>query len=143
VEAVKHGDAVEPLVAALKVEGERKKALTRELENLAAVAQVASFDADRIKADLRARVADVKGLLARRKPQARQMLRKVLPGKIELTPVEENGRRGYRFTAQGTFENCCQEPSSKPYHGRWWPQRDSNPCFSLERAVSLPVLTRV
>jgi hypothetical protein len=19
---------------------------------------------------------------------------------------------------------------------RWWPQRDSNPCFSLERAVS-------
>jgi len=20
--------------------------------------------------------------------------------------------------------------------GRWWPQRDSNPCFSLERAVS-------
>jgi hypothetical protein len=96
VEAVKHGDAVEPLVAALKVEGERKRALTRELENLAAVAQVASFDADRIKADLRARVTDVKGLLARRKPQARQMLRKVLSGKIELRPVEENGRRGYR-----------------------------------------------
>jgi hypothetical protein len=104
VEAVKHGDAVEPLVAALKEEGERKKALTRELEELAAVAQVASFDADSIKADLRARVADVKGLLARRKPQARQMLRKVLSGKIELTPVEENARRGYRFTAQGTFE---------------------------------------
>ncbi|MGH7309365.1 MAG: recombinase family protein, partial [Candidatus Rokuibacteriota bacterium] len=78
VEAVKHGDAVEPLVAALKEEGERKKALARELEGLAAVGQVASFDADRIKADLRARVADVKGLLARRKPQARQMLRKVL-----------------------------------------------------------------
>jgi hypothetical protein len=23
-----------------------------------------------------------------------------------------------------------------PTEGRWWPQRDSNPCFSLERAVS-------
>ena len=78
--------------------------MTRELEGLGAVARVASFDADRIKADLRARVADVKGLLARRKPQGRQMLRKVLSSKIELTPVEENGRRGYRFTAQGTFE---------------------------------------
>ena len=24
----------------------------------------------------------------------------------------------------------------QPMDGRWWPQRDSNPCFSLERAVS-------
>src|SRR5262245_51565698 len=31
---------------------------------------------------------------------------------------------------------CSPGPSLMPYHGRWWPQRDSNPCFSLERAVS-------
>lgn len=24
----------------------------------------------------------------------------------------------------------------EPMDRRWWPQRDSNPCFSLERAVS-------
>ena len=26
--------------------------------------------------------------------------------------------------------------SQNAMRSRWWPQRDSNPCFSLERAVS-------
>ncbi len=34
IEAIKRGDAVDPLVAALKTEEERKKALAQELEKL-------------------------------------------------------------------------------------------------------------
>jgi hypothetical protein len=30
-------------------------------------------------------------------------------------------------------QTCSDQTSTKP---TWWPQRDSNPCFSLERAVS-------
>ena len=59
-----------------------KSRRARELEGLAAVAQVTSFDGDRIKADLRARVADVKGLLARRKPSVPMMVRHQPPPKL-------------------------------------------------------------
>jgi site-specific DNA recombinase len=102
VEAIKRGDAVEPLVAALKVEGEQKKALTRELETLGAVEKVASLDAHQIKRELQTRVADVRALLGRRKPQARQMLRKLLR-RIDMTPAVENGQRGYRLVADESF----------------------------------------
>ena len=102
VEAIKRGDAVEVLVAALKTEEERKSALARELETLGAVESVASLDADRIKRDLRTRLADVRALLKRRKPQARQMLRKLLT-RIDMTPAVENGQRGYRLAAHGSF----------------------------------------
>ena len=57
-------------MAALKAEEERKTALTRELEAVGAVEKAASLDCDQIKRDLRARVADVQGLLARHTPQA-------------------------------------------------------------------------
>jgi hypothetical protein len=34
----------------------------------------------------------------------RQMLRKLLRGKLEFTPVEIEGQRGYRFVGIGTYE---------------------------------------
>jgi Recombinase zinc beta ribbon domain len=102
VEAITRGDAVDPLVAALKSEEDQKQRLTRELEAVGAVEKVASLDSDHIKRELRARVADVKALLGRRKPQARQMLRKLLT-RIEMTPAIEDGRRGYRLVADGSF----------------------------------------
>jgi site-specific DNA recombinase len=102
VEAITRGHAVEPLVAALKSEEDQKQRLTRELGGLGAVEKVASLDSEQIKRELRARVADVKALLGRRKPQARQMLRKLLT-RIEMTPVVEDGQRGYRLAADGSF----------------------------------------
>ncbi len=30
----------------------------------------------------------------------------------------------------------------EPMDRRWWPQRDSNPCFSLERDATPPVAAR-
>ena len=63
LEAITRGDAVEPLVAALKSEEEQKETLAREMEALAAVDKVASLDCDQIKRELQARVADVRALL--------------------------------------------------------------------------------
>src|SRR5262249_46104825 len=102
VEASKRGDAVEPLVAALRGEEEQKKALARELETVGTVEKVVSLDSEQIKRELQTRVADVRALLGRRKPQARQMLRKLLT-RIDMTPAVENGQRGYRLVADGSF----------------------------------------
>ncbi len=45
----------------------------------------------------------MRGLLGKHTPQARQMLRKLLDGRIRCTPFEEDGVRGYRYQATGTY----------------------------------------
>jgi hypothetical protein len=52
---------------------------------------------------MRIRVKDVKNLIARNIQQARQMLRKLLVDRLEMTAFDENGQRGYRFTEQGSY----------------------------------------
>ncbi len=101
VDAIARGDALDPLVAALKAEQERKRALTADLDGLAQVGRVVSLDAERIKHDLRARVADVRTLLSENTQQGRAMLRKLLDGPIEIEPIREAAHRGFRF--QGTL----------------------------------------
>ena len=56
-----------------------------------------------IKKSLKARLADTKALLSRHTPEARQMLPKLLVERLEFTPVEVNGRKGYRFTGAGSY----------------------------------------
>ena len=52
---------------------------------------------------LRQRVRDVRGLLGRDIPRTRQILRKLLVGRLACAPFEENGRRGYHFAGQGSY----------------------------------------
>ncbi len=56
-----------------------------------------------IKLKLRARVADIRRLLAEGTPQARRVLRKLLVGRLEVEAFDDGKRRGYRFTGQGTY----------------------------------------
>jgi hypothetical protein len=83
-EAIKCGEAPDPLIAALKGEEARKANLTRELADLADLARVASLDTERVKRDIRARAADVKGFLNqhRQAPKVRQMLRKLVVDRL-------------------------------------------------------------
>lgn len=62
------------------------------------------MDEKRLAKELRSRLADIPALLTRQVPLARQMLRKLLDGHILCEPVQEHGKRGYRFTATGTFD---------------------------------------
>ena len=57
---------MDPLLAQLKAAEERKRALTAELANLADVARVVALDVKRMQTSLKARVADMPGLLGRR-----------------------------------------------------------------------------
>jgi hypothetical protein len=103
VEGITRGESMDPLLAALREEEHRKKLLIVELATLAELEKVASLDAERIKRELRARAADVRALLGRRVPQARQILRKLVVGRVECEPFEDGDRRGYRVSGQSTY----------------------------------------
>ena len=49
---------------------------------------------------------------------ARQMLRKVLDGKIRCEPFEENGVRGYRYRATGSYGGLFASGIASVNHGR-------------------------
>jgi hypothetical protein len=60
--------------------------------------QAAMTDLDRASLGriLEDRLPEIERMFGDRTPQARQMLRALLADKIEMEPVVEDGRRGYR-----------------------------------------------
>jgi DNA invertase Pin-like site-specific DNA recombinase len=96
--------AMEELKRRLQDDAARRDVLVAELARWDHLGDTASLDAERLKRDVRARAADVRDLLGRHVPQARQMLRKLLAAPIRLEPVTIEARRGYRFEGQLTFE---------------------------------------
>lgn len=104
VELIANGNGTDSVIDSLHQEEARKKVLLGKLERLDNLAHVVSLDAKRLTKDLRSRLEDIPALFARHVPQARQMLRKLLDGHILCEPVMEDGKRGYRFTATGTFD---------------------------------------
>ena len=106
IDAIAEGQPHEPLVARIKAEEDRKKVLLRELEILKLQKKnVVYLDAAKVKQDLRKRVKDMNGILSRHPSQARQVLRKLLKGKITCTPVMEDESKGYQVTGQGNYHN--------------------------------------
>ena len=83
----------------------RKTALQAELTKLSGSA----------RSRLRERVSDVTTLLGRHTAQARQMLRKLVTGKIELEPVGRGRERGYRFRGALCIERLIGLRSKKKF----------------------------
>ena len=102
-EAIGTGRATDMLLDLLEAEGDRKKALIRELAALKEADQVAALDIGGLTKTVRATVADVRGLLGQHVAQARQMLQKLVDGRLDCTPYELNGQRGYRFAGRVTY----------------------------------------
>jgi hypothetical protein len=88
----------------LNAEKTRKTALQAELSKLERLATPNQFDAAKLKHQLQAQAGDVSALLYKHTPQARQMLRKLLVGPIELEPVGSGRLRGYKFRGALTIE---------------------------------------
>jgi len=70
-----------------------------------------------------------------RRSEARA-LRALLAGRLAFTAVEDNGRRGYRFEGPGTLDKVIEGVVGLQQSG-WWPQRDSNPCFSHDHVFAI------
>lgn len=97
--AVAAGGRLPALVAAMQAREAERATIQREVDTMSRASSVASLSASSVEKQLREKIDDWKGLLARRTPQARQVLKKLLAGPIKFTPHAEGETRFYEFTA--------------------------------------------
>ena len=77
-------------------------------------------------------------------PQQRQLLRKLVPDRIIVTPYVKGARKWIDWTGSlivapiisGITPALGDVLPDDPMGGRWWPQRDSNPCFSHDHVFA-------
>ncbi len=103
VDAIGKGQPMDPLLAKLRAEETRKKDLIRELDQLTAGDQIASLDEARLKRELKARFADLSGLLDRHISSARRLLRVLMEHPLRCEAVREGDRNEYRVTGTGSY----------------------------------------
>ena len=99
--AVAAGGDVPALVEAIKTQDVRRRTLQQRLEELQR-APVA-FD-HQLERRLRVAVTEWRAVLGRQVGQARQIVTKLLAGRLTFVPERRNGRCGFRFQATGTVE---------------------------------------
>jgi site-specific DNA recombinase len=132
-EAIATAAELDEILAAMKGRQARKAFLNAELAILDRRGTLATLDGARLQASLHERLTDWQGLLQRQPAETRQILRRLLVGRLVFTPKQDETGRYYEFAGQGSISELI---SGVVLPKGWWPQRDSNPCFSLERAVS-------
>ncbi len=97
--AVAAGGDVPALVEAIKAHERQRVALERRLKALRQ--PPVTFDAA-LERRLQAAVAEWREVLGRHVAQARQIVVKLLEGRLTFEPETRDGRRGFRFHAVGT-----------------------------------------
>lgn len=114
VDAIAHGQAVEPLPARLRLEEDRKRALGAELATL----QVRRAVPSRVSrlAELREAAAGTQEALVKNGSGARRLLRTLVRRRLDCHPVVIDGRRGYGSSAQAPTRLWCRPDS----HPSWW-----------------------
>jgi hypothetical protein len=100
--AVVAGGEVATLVQAMKDRERRRDALQRDLAVLDRP-RTGPTDANTIRELLREKVAEWKGLLRKHAPLARQMIQKLIDGRIVFTPQPET--RSYGFKIPGDLSS--------------------------------------
>jgi hypothetical protein len=98
--AVAQGGNLPALVDAIKVREQRKRQLLGELAGLDGLQRVASLDVGQLQSELQTRLADWQCLLNRQVPVARQIIKKLLSGRIVFRQTEEGG---YEFSGQASL----------------------------------------
>lgn len=143
VDRIAAGDKNRMIVDRLNAEEARREELIRELEHLETSDEVGSLDEVRLKRELKIRLADMRGLLERHVSSARRLLTTLLEQPLRFEAVQEGNRRAYRILGTGSYLPLLPElptplnSSEKSLlPGKWCPQRDLNPCYCLERAMS-------
>ena len=124
VDAIAAGDKNRMLLDRLKAEENRREELIRELERIDAAGHVGSLDEARFKRELKARLADMRVLLARHVSSARQLLKTLLEQPLRFEKVEEGGALRYRILGTGSYIPLLQYPSVSLLPGAWCPQRE-------------------
>src|SRR5262249_37432090 len=100
MDALIKGGSAETIVAQIRADEEKKRALHADLQALDDATEARQIDAEEVHQQLADAARDVTTLLAGTTAQARQMLRKILAGKITAEPIEQDGQRGFRLTGE-------------------------------------------
>ena len=100
------GGETATLVQAVKDRERERARLHRALADLKTLERLAALDVADLQRRLERKLADWRGLLGRHPQQARQILAKVLAGRLVFTPRLEpaSGSRAYEFTGEGRLE---------------------------------------
>jgi hypothetical protein len=124
VDAIAAGDKNRMLLDRLKVEETRREELIRELEEIKTATTNCTIDEARFKREVKARVADMRGLLGRHVSCARQLLKALLEQPLRFEKVEDGGRRCYRILGTGSYLPLLENSGYSLLPGIWCPQRD-------------------
>ena len=115
VDEIARGYATDTLRAELQASERRKRVLVAELEALTGRKQAtASLDVERLRRELRRHVAEIRTLLGQDIPRTRQILRRLLVGRLECEAFDEGTRVGYRFKAKGSYAPLLPAGLSTP-----------------------------
>ena len=100
-EAVAQGGNLSSLIDAIKEREQRRTSLQASLSSLSGLESVKLLDERRLERDLSLHLAEQwQGLLTRHTLQARQIVRKLLVGRLRFIPYKNKGQRGYTFTGE-------------------------------------------
>jgi hypothetical protein len=122
VRAVVNGGEIPTLVSAMHAAEERKARIADQVDALDRAAALRQLDVKALEPQLRDRLKDWSGLLARHPLQARQILKKLVPTRLSVTPDFETRR--YTFAGHGRLESLVQGliPEAENHLTVWWPQ---------------------
>jgi site-specific DNA recombinase len=132
VDGIAKGDSMDPLLARLRSEETRKKELVGELDRLERLGP-SELDIARLKREMKQRLADLPTLLGNHVSEGRKLLRLLFEKPIQCKAVVDD--EGARYVLSGTGD-FMQLAGGSAAHQAWCPQRDLNPCYCLERAMS-------
>ena len=143
VDRIAAGDKNRMIVDRLNEEEARREQLIKELEQLERSGEVGSLDEARFKRELKSRLANMRELLERHVSSARRLLQVLLEGPLRFEAVQDGNQRGYRILGSGSYLPLLPDSLTSRHSaqetllpGSWCPQRDLNPCYCLERAMS-------
>jgi hypothetical protein len=103
IDAVKQGQELNALVAALHKAQERRRTLESQLATLSSTAIDRLQDPGRLRSALIKRAADVRRVLTRREPDVRRVLQAVVTDRLEFAPFNDGEMRGYQFSGTGSY----------------------------------------
>ena len=101
--AIVAGEAPAQIVDAIRERERRQRDVDTELTSLESLARVDARDLASLPAELSERLSEWKGLLTRHPAQARQIARKLVEGRLTLTPLQDGMGRFYEVKGQGTL----------------------------------------
>ncbi len=128
--AIAAGGDLPFLVEQAKERERRRTALKERLAALDAAARTGALDCGEVQEELRARLKDWRGLLRRQVAQARQILRKLLHGRLAFTPGEDAEGRYFAFKGEAALGRVLE--------GVAHPTRQARPVPSLAQGVWSP-----